>query len=448
MIGGNFISLWQHFQNITNITKTLPKLNSKFIRPKINRFKGNKKYSNNSNGRSQEVCLSIFQEKPTKEHDEAYKLIRAGDVETNPGPGPENQDHVRVNKEGKENVQILTYNCRGLKDYKKLKRILNTSAGLIKKERLSIILLQETHLGREAEGRLKLMWRGNFILSPGEGRSRGCLTLLDSTWQIAEKIESLDGRMAGVVIKNELTSLIIVNLYAPNDHDIDFFEGVFNTLIELKDKYPEHEVVIAGDLNLVLDPDKDSVNRVDTAQERISRTLLKENCKILELEDAYRSKNKEGGYSWYRGNVFSRLDYIFVSRQLMSYVTEVTLNWAFDKSDHAAVGVQLGIPNVNKRGPGLIRVNAEILKTDYVKREFEVRIKDQIKEIPTNWNPNKKLEFLKVATRSIMGELLSKIKKIDDNEYKSNLRTAKLSQKESCRMHEKRNCNSKSGRNN
>ena len=40
-------------------------------------------------------------------------------------------------------------------------------------------------------------------------------------------------------------------------------------------------------------------------------------------------------------------------------------------------------------------------------------------EIPNEWDPNKKLEFVKVLIRSIMGELSGKQKKIE--EYQNNI---------------------------
>ena len=248
------------------------------------------------------------------------------------------------------------------------------------------------------------MWRGKFALSPGEGGSRGCLILLDHGWEIEESFESLDGRMVCLVIKTEQLSVIAINWYAPNDHEITFFDEAFNKLIDLKDKYPEHLVVIAGDLNLVIDPCEDSINRPYSNQERISRQLVKENLRVLEIEDAYRALQPTGGYTWSRGNVFSRLDYVLVSNQLSRHITNISSDWTFDKSDHAAVKITFKIPRPTQKGPGIVRVNADILKIEHIKREFLTRLEEALKEIPNNWDPNKKLEFLKVITRSILGK--------------------------------------------
>ena len=84
-------------------------------------------------------------------------------------------------------LELITYNCCGLKDYKKLKRTINTCANIIKMNTFSLIFLQETHLDIEATRKLNIMWRGQFSLSPGSEVSRGCITLFDSEWEVQEK---------------------------------------------------------------------------------------------------------------------------------------------------------------------------------------------------------------------------------------------------------------------
>ena len=357
-----------------------------------------------------------------RKHDESYKLLMSGDVEENPGPNTpddggstNNSPDPRVKSH--DHLEVITYNCRGLKEYKKLKRVINTFAGIIKKRPLSIMFLQETHLGTESINKIKVMWRGNFTLSPGEGGSRGCITLIDKRWVIEEQFESLDGRMACTVMSCEQLAVIAINVYAPNDHDISCFDALFDKLLELKDKYPEHMITAAGDLNIVLDQHCDSINRQVTKNELISSKLVRDNLRVLELVDSFRKIESKGGYTWTRGNVFSRLDYIITSKNLGELVTKVRTDWAFDKSDHAAVIVTFSIPKINIRGPGLIRVNADILKVDHVKSEFLARLNEGISDIPASWDPHKRLEFVKVLTRGILAELAGKEKRVEEIEF-------------------------------
>jgi hypothetical protein len=159
------------------------------------------------------------------------KLIRSGDVELNPGPALGRIDNA--NK-----MEIITYNCRGLKEYKKLKRVLNKCSQILKENKLSLIMLQETHLGINETNKLNVMWRGGYVAAPGEGASRGCLTLFDSRWRQEESYTSPDGRLACAALTMEGVEVIVLNVYAPNNHDLSFVELVFEKLIEFRDKYP------------------------------------------------------------------------------------------------------------------------------------------------------------------------------------------------------------------
>jgi len=139
----------------------------------------------------------------------------------------------------------------------------------------------------------------------------------------------------------------------------------------------------------------------------------------LELGDAYRKIEPGGGYTWARGTIFSRLDYIFVSNSLLGHIQEVKNDWTFDRSDHAAVRIRVNIPEAKTKGPGLPRVNAEILKKEPIRIEFIDRVKEAMNDTPSSWGHEKKLEFLKVLTRSVLSELSGREKKIEEIEYEA-----------------------------
>jgi len=190
---------------------------------------------------------------------------------------------------------------------------------------------------------------------------------------VDEKFEANDGRLACVALSNDHHSVIAINAYAPNDHNIQFFETVFEKLIYFKDKYPLHEVILAGDFNLVMEKEKDSINRAVSTLENISRNLVKNNLSVLGLLDAYRKCEENKGYTWTRGNIYSRLDYVFLSDQLIQNTCNAKIDWTFDRSDHAAVKIRIEVPSLS----------------------------------------------LKVLIRSIMSEISGKNKKIEDVEFKA-----------------------------
>jgi len=159
-------------------------------------------------------CQSIFQERHIETHNSAYKILLSGDVELNPGPDRDREadkngeSGISSSRNASNDLEVITYNCRGLKEYRKLKRVLNSSANIIKCKPLSIIFLQETHLDCNASKKINIMWRGNYALSPGEGGSRGCITLFEDRWQVDEKYESGDGRMILIAMRSEQLSTL------------------------------------------------------------------------------------------------------------------------------------------------------------------------------------------------------------------------------------------------
>ncbi len=330
------------------------------------------------------------------------KLLRCGDVEANPGP-PSN----------KQSLSIITYNSRGLKDRNKLKRLLNTCHRTLSQNKNSIAFLQETHLEEDDRKAVEMMWRHNFVISPGTNRQCGCLILFDSSWEIIKYTSDNEGRLALVVLKKMEKYYVCANIYAPNDHDLNFFTRIFNVLIEFQTEFPGSNIILAGDFNLVLDDNNDAVHRNSTNTERQSRTLIKRNLIRLNLIDSYRKMNCSGGYTWKRGNCMSRLDMIFTSKEISKNIVNSTLDWSFDDSDHAMVGANFLIPTTFDRGPGLIKVNVDILDDDTILEEVKSELSEQLAQIPEHWNPHVKLDFVKTSLRSIIAYKSGKKKRVD-----------------------------------
>ena len=110
-------------------------------------------------------------------------LLRCGDVEQNPGPGPRpsrGPGSDASSTEGKDfslaaDLQVTTYNIRGLNDENKMRHLLNNFNKNLKKNSDSIICLQETYI--EELGKMPYIWRGNVHFTPGLGNSCGFLVV-------------------------------------------------------------------------------------------------------------------------------------------------------------------------------------------------------------------------------------------------------------------------------
>jgi exonuclease III len=321
-------------------------------------------------------------------------LLLAGDIETNPGPN-------------KPLISLNSFNARGLKDRLKLKRLLNTCHKLLNSNKDTIIFLQETHLEEHDRASLNLLWHHKYILSPGTNRQCGNVILFDSTWDVLDSFSDNEGRLCVVVLNKYETTYTLINAYAPNNHDLNYFAFLFNKLLDCQTSYPGSHILLGGDFNFVL-TNVDSVNRQVSSTETQCRVFFKRNLERFNLIDTFRTKIKVGGYTWARGSCMSRLDMIFASRELVEHITKVYVDWSFDDSDHALVGTNFNVVTQFLKGPGLTRLNVDILDNHYTLEHVRLELKNQIDSIPSHWNPHLKLDFIKVAIRSIISEYSGK----------------------------------------
>jgi len=160
---------------------------------------------------------------------------------------------------------------------------------------------------------------------------------------------------------------------------------------------------------------EDSVGRNGTKIEELLAETVKNNNKVTQLKDCYRSVNATEGFTWKRGSIYSRLDYIYASNAILHQITKAETDWAFEVSDHAAVKVCILIDEPTK-GPGIRKVNTRILEDNNVAIQIGNEIEEMMKQADSNWNPHMTLEFMKVTIRSVFSSKVAEIRKIENNE--------------------------------
>ena len=155
------------------------------------------------------------------------RLVRQG-VESNPGP-------THVDK--KFNLKLRTYNCNGLGNHDKMRRLFTKARSEVNKG--GIILLRETHIVDETL--IKMYWNMNYVTSCVSTQSAGVQTLYDNSFVCLESHIDNSGRMAIAVLEKGNGKLIIVNLYVPCDaiHAIKFMETVYDKLNLVMDDHAD-----------------------------------------------------------------------------------------------------------------------------------------------------------------------------------------------------------------
>jgi exonuclease III len=112
-----------------------------------------------------------------------YLTLLKQNVESNPGM-----------KQNSMNLSILTYNCNGLGDPKKLGRVLDKAAAKVEKD--FIVCLQETHIVDTKA--LSMRWKYKFESNGYKTNSAGVIILYKNNLDLVEAHKDKEGR--GVLI--------------------------------------------------------------------------------------------------------------------------------------------------------------------------------------------------------------------------------------------------------
>ncbi|NBW58358.1 hypothetical protein EBR43_11400, partial [bacterium] len=327
-------------------------------------------------------------------------LQRCGDVQLNPGPS------------GK--LTIGTFNSSGCKNYSKLKRLMTWLFKLKKSDRF-IYSLQETHISSSEVALVQSLWREGLIVSPSNGKARGVLTVFSNNLfdNILYEHGSKDGRTTCIIGSYNGVTDMFLSLYSPNSgKNAEFYSSFFARTNNLVTKYNVSNVYISGDFNLILKGGS-SCNRVQTAYEKKLVNIVESELKGLGLECLSNTSSS----TWNRGNKFSTLDYIYGPKYVSDSGVDCKILWGVDKSDHAAI--QVNIEYDLDKGRGMFRPNVAFLDCTNLRSSFESELSLLMQQTDPTWCPHTKLEFAKVAIRSKVIEYSLKFKKQTEDKHQN-----------------------------
>ena len=341
-------------------------------------------------------------------HEIRTKLFIAG-IEVNPGPN-------QVQSVPIISLDIFTINCNGLtSDHRLLQAI-----GKIKKHikhRNAIIFLQESHNANIVL--LESIWTGSVNVSIGSGGSRGVITLCTENFKVEAFKADSEGRYLFTTIKvNDNYFINSANFYSPNNHDIskqfilDSFrdwEHFCSAQADLLPSYSMFSSVIAGDFNCVLNK-RDLQNRSWSNKEALLAEVINRKLEEYDLFDSVLRSPNGNNFTWNRGDIFSKLDYIFVSADLLEKIITYNTIWDLIKSDHAAIKLSISLDNSCKRGRSYPKLYLADLKGEGTVEAIRDEISKAIADFPNHWTPHQQLDFIKLVIRTNILEIRAKNK--------------------------------------
>lgn len=304
-------------------------------------------------------------------------------------------------------LHLNTFNCRGIQDYVKRRKIFHYMRSI----ESDIIFLQETHSDKKDEQFWKSQWGELAWFASYSSNSRGVAILIRNT--VSVKVNSAfydpEGRF---LILNALlndVAVTLVNIYAPNNDDPDFFLEVFAEI----DKFEISSLIIAGDFNAVIGPLDYQGTRQQHRNSNAS-DMLSVIIDEYDLVDVWRNFHPNlRQYTRHQKlpRVLSRLDFILVSGNFLKNCEKSKILTGI-QSDHSIVSLHFN-DNQPVRGKGYWKLNCHYLQYD---ADFVNLLKERIREFKdihkdSDCNPNTLWDSLKCVINGISIEYSTRKKK-------------------------------------
>ena len=234
-------------------------------------------------------------------------------------------------------IKVLSWNINRSHHPIKGKKILS----FLKKEKVSIALLQETHLNKLEHNTFKEKWVGQVYLASYNSKSRGVIVLINKNLPVHVDVCEVDPGGCYIFLHGYLFGgkITILNVHVAPNAPVHIFTKLTSLLVE----YHCALTIVGGDWNCVLDPteDKSPAPRLQNLGVR-SKAVLQMMDEVA-LVDLWRLMNPSQNYFSFYSNphkMYSRIDMILIPNVSIDRVTKSDIGSIFI-SDHAPTSVNL-----------------------------------------------------------------------------------------------------------
>ena len=234
-------------------------------------------------------------------------------------------------------LSCLTYNVNGINDSGKRREVFY----YLHKKDYDIVFMQETHSEKKKEKIWTAEFGNKIWFAHGESNARGGYNYdyqkvkfdcsqcyYQPTGTIFVTVCYYDGEKKRV----------LVNVYAPNKDDPNFFQDPFTEISRFGPQY----TIVAGDMNLALDIEVDRLGSIcnnDRAAKILQNLIDREG-----LVDGWRySYPDQNGFTFIKSEpklICSRLDYFFLSGNVIQFNNKLKVIPGF-RTDHSTVLLEL-----------------------------------------------------------------------------------------------------------
>ena len=228
-------------------------------------------------------------------------------------------------------IKVLSANCQGLQNMQKRVDVLS----YMKDRKANIISLQDTHWTEKDLLSVKQIWGNECYLNGTLTNSRGVAILLNKNleYQITSTKSDSCGNFLYLSIKLSSMTINLINIYAPNNDNPNFFNCIKDFLLTNHADY----TVICG-FNPVLDQTIDTKTYKHVNNPNAQKTV-KDMMNELNLLDIYRLLHPNvTRFTWRKRNPIkhARLDFFLISDVMTDIVKTCNIGVAY-WSDHSGI---------------------------------------------------------------------------------------------------------------
>lgn len=258
-------------------------------------------------------------------------------------------------------IQFISINSKGLNHPAKRKPLWKEALT----NKSDILCAQETHFCGASAPICQNKHFPHIFFANADSKTKGVMTAIRDTvtFVLHTKFVDAQGRYLVLVCDINQVTYTIVNVYAPNKHQVRFFHKLMHKVDTLK----RGLLVLCGDFNIIPDPSIDT-----TRSKKRILTSLQDSIHKEGLYDVWRCLHaSERDFTFFSAphHTYTRIDFFLVDQHTLTKSTSSTINnitW----SDHASITLSIKDTSVITTTP-IWRVNSFLLQQPESKKVIE-----------------------------------------------------------------------------
>ena len=152
-------------------------------------------------------------------------------------------------------LKIISFKANSIGKNPKRRQVLH----FLQKKNPDLLITIDTRFSKDIENTVKTEWGSQVLFSSFDSQSRGVAIFIKKNLplKVLDKFNDHNGNILSIIVEYENKRILIEGIYGPNGDSPNFYENEVFSKIE---SWNPHHSIFAGDWNLVLDQNLDTLN--------------------------------------------------------------------------------------------------------------------------------------------------------------------------------------------